>query len=549
MTTKPPLDERILNLMTKGSSAVRRDLCDREFLYFAIYYHPEYFTHKIPEFHFDLYQDCKDLTSGILDEAAWIIFRDGAKTSLAKIFIEYLICTKKKRYINVDSYDDANSEAILFDVTVSLQTNPKIINDFGQLYFKKPVKQEMSEAKMKRIKNFVTENDVRVEAFSTQQSTRGRLYKNMRPDFILFDDFETNKTKDSYPIIHKIIEHIDEWRAGKTAGASALYLGNYITEGGAVEYVMDAMKRSARACLRLVNATDKEGNPNWPDKHTVSIAEASEYNKSQSDPKKFRVALEQKKVDLGEAVYQSEWMNNPAHGADKIFDRTRIEEMLKSALPAKRAIAGFKIWREYDPSHRYAIGADTAKGVGKDANASVLIDFSTMPNRVVATYKNNLMSPDIFAFELKRQGEIFGLPLIAPEINNTGYATITQLKRIYKNIFIGIKDEKIKSPVNDEYGWDTNAATKPEMIFQLKRAIEDGILVTYDEDLINEMKYYAQKDVNAPNKLVEGMTRHYDLLTACAIAWMMRSYAKIPNTQKRSLNQSPHTPAAGEYGG
>ncbi len=544
------IDDRIIDLLLNGTPGMRKELCRQEPMYFAIWYFPEYFTHQIPNFHYDFYQDIKDLMAGNLDEAAWIAFRDSAKSSIAKIaLICWAVCFKLEQYINVDSYDKSNAESILFDVTVALQTNKKIIRDFGHLYHKKPTKDALSEAKMKRISNFITENDVKVEAFSTQESTRGRLYKNMRPGLILFDDFETNKTKDSYPVIHKIKEHIDEWRAGRAAHARALYLGNYIVEGGVVEYVMDNLNRSARGKVRLINAADKDGNPSWPAKHTKTKTEAELFNQTITDPRQRKVSLEERREQLGNSVYEAEMMNNPAHGGDKVFDRDIIEGLLKGARAPIRAVAGFKIWKEYDPSHRYAIGADTAKGIGKDANAAVLIDFSSIPNKVIGTYKNNLMAPDIFAFELKREGEMYGQCLVAPEINNTGYATVTQLKRIYKNIFVGVKDEKIKAPVNDEYGWDTNSATKPEMIFQLKRALEDGLLVAFDEDLLNEAKYYGQKDLMLANKLVDGMTRHYDLLTACAIAWQMRSYAKIPNMQKKPLNQTVHTPIAGEYGG
>lgn len=546
------IDERIRNLLINGTTGQRLELCRREPMYFAIWYFPEYFTHKIPPFHYDFYSDCKALTDGTYDEVAWIAAREFGKTALAKIaLIIWCIAYKKKNYINVDSYDKSNAESILFDVTVALQSNKKLISDFGHIYHPKPQKDAMSEAKMKRIANFITETGIKVEAFSTQESTRGRLYKNMRPDLIVFDDIENNKTKDSYPVIHKIKEHIDEWRAGRTAGASGLYLGNYITEGGVVEYVMDLMKRNERSCLRLVNIVNKSGEPNWPDKHVLTKTEAAVINTGIADPRSRKRSIEEIKESLGNSVFEAEMMNNPAHGGDKLFDREAIDALLKLARPPIRTVAGLKIWYEYNPSHRYAIAADTAKGVGKDSNASCIIDFSTTPNRVVATYKNNLMSPDIFGYELKRQGELYGIPLIAPENNNTGYATLMVLKKIYptSKIFIPLQQEKVKEKLDEEYGWNTNSATKPEMTYQFKSAVEDGKLVIYDEDMLNECKYYSQKDL-VTMKLVEGMTRHFDLMTSGMICWMMRTHAKISVIGgARKVVQAQHVPIAGEYGG
>lgn len=553
MIERKSLDERIEALMNNGSRGHRLEICKRDFIYFAVYYFPQYFSHQIPPFHYDMYNDCNKLAKGELSEVAWIIFREGAKTSIAKMFLIYMICHKLKNYINVDSYDDANCESILFDVTVALQTNAKLIADYGHLYHKKPEKNALIEAKMKRIKNFITENGVKVEAFSTQQSTRGRIYKEFRPDFFLIDDFENNQTKDSYPKIHRIKEHINELRSGLPVNAGVLYLGNYITEGGAVEFVMDAMRRDPERCrLRLVNAEDRSGNPSWPGKYTRTNAQAAEINATIDIPRRRRISLESRKQSLGVAVYQSEMMNNPAHGGDKVFDRAIIDELIKNSRDPLREVAGLKIWYEFNPSHRYAIGADTAKGVGKDSNASAIVDFSTIPNRVVATYRNSLMSPDIFGYELKRQGDMYGLPLLAPENANTGYATLTVLKKIYptNRIYVPIREEKLKEKLSDDYGWETNSATKPEMIYQLKRAVEDGLLAIYDVDLLNELKFYGQKDL-VTMKLVDGMTRHYDVLIAVAIAWMMRTHAKLSSDQmrKRAPNQSKHVPIAGEYGG
>ena len=43
---------------------------------------------------------------------------------------------------------------------------------------------------------------------------RGRIHGHQRPDFLLLDDFETNKTKDSEAITKSVIAHIDEFKGG-----------------------------------------------------------------------------------------------------------------------------------------------------------------------------------------------------------------------------------------------------------------------------------------------------------------------------------------------
>jgi hypothetical protein len=43
---------------------------------------------------------------------------------------------------------------------------------------------------------------------------RGRLHKDRRPDFVLLDDFQTNKTKDSKAYIEQVQKHINEFATG-----------------------------------------------------------------------------------------------------------------------------------------------------------------------------------------------------------------------------------------------------------------------------------------------------------------------------------------------
>jgi hypothetical protein len=77
------------------------------------------------------------------------------------------------------------------------------------------------------------------------------------------------------------------------------------------------------------------------------------------------------------------------------------------------------------------------------------------------------------------------------------------------------------------YGWNTNAATKPKALFALSKAISDGLLELNDEDLINECKSYTRNDLMDKEQDPRLTTRHFDLLIACAIAWQMKDFAKI----------------------
>lgn len=527
------ISPRVIDVLENGTPKQRRFICNDEFIYFAIYYFREFFEYQIPGFHFRMYNDLKRLMADEIDFLMWVMFRESAKTSIAKMFVVWCICYRKRRFINFDSYDKDNAEASTFDIANWLISNKRIIRDFGQLYIER---KHDDKKTMKRLNEFITTNGVKVKAYSTQESTRGRIYDRFRPDLYVVDDFETSKTKQSMPITEKIGEHLDELKGGLAVGAKVIYLCNLITEAGNVYKMIEAAKEDPRMKVRRVDVV-MDDQIQWPDKYVATDKEAAEIMTKHN---KQVVSLEAKKRSLnagGKRVYEVEMMNNPAAAGSIVFDRQKIDEMLEDAKPPVETLAGLRMWERYNPKHRYAIGADTAKGVGRDHNASVAIDFSTMPSKVVATYKNNEIAPDTFAYELKRQGDIYGSCLIAPEKNNTGWATLTQLKQIYKNIFAQVpKDKKVNTPSkNPELGWETNRATRPEMIYQLKSAVEDGLLDIMDEELLLELKKYTQEDLEDYS---EKTTRHFDMLMACAIAWAMRDFAKVTEAPKKKWKQS-----------
>lgn len=534
------LNKARTDLLLNGTPDQRKYACSRSLLLFAVYYFSEYFTYRIPEFHYDFYDDAEALASGTMKEAAWIAFRESAKTSIAKIFLVWLIAYKKKKYINADSYDKENAERILFDVVLALQTNYKLKADFGELY---NVSRSSDESTMKRVSNFVTNNKVRVEAHSTQESVRGRLHGNQRPDFFLLDDVETSKTTDSVPITQKVIAHIDEMKTGLAVGGSILYLGNYIIENGTVAYIMRSVEGSGGK-VRFVPVVNKDGSIAWPGKYVATDVEAFAINKD-LPREKHKVSLEAKKRELnagGKRVYEVEMLNDPIAAGSAFFDRRIIDRLLTQTEQPKEDRAGFLMWRNYLPSHRYAIGADTSMGQGRDANASVAIDFYPTPAMQMGSYANNEIPPDQFAHELKREGMMLGTCLLAPETNaQSGGTCLTTLKMIYDigKIYRKRDDQKAMNVMVDKLGWETNGKTKHDILFGLKSGVEDGSLLILDARILKEMRSFTYSDADNLGTTKQDLsTNHWDLLIACAIAWEMRKYAEgAPTTVQKNYVQ------------
>src|SRR5256885_10788341 len=84
-----------IDLLINGTRDERTYACAKSFKLFAIFYATRYFTYKPAAFHDDFFQDFEDLVTGNVKEAAWIAYRESAKTSIAKLGLIWIIARKQ----------------------------------------------------------------------------------------------------------------------------------------------------------------------------------------------------------------------------------------------------------------------------------------------------------------------------------------------------------------------------------------------------------------------------------------------------------------------
>ncbi len=539
-------EEVFKNKVIFGTLDQRHFICENSFPYFAFYYFNDYFVYESPHYHWDFFDDCEKLVEGELRDVLWIAFRESAKTTIAKMFVTWCIVYKKKKYIAWDSYDGTNAESALFDIALTLQTNRKIIRDFGQLYrkrkkFKTKQEQEEDEPTVKTLGNFITENKIKVERFTTQESARGRISGKNRPDLFIFDDIENTITKESLALTSRIIRHVDEVNSGLQNTGSVLYLGNYISEEGVIAHIKSRLEGKSGKMVRNIKIIEN-GAPTWPDKYVMTNKQA--LIKNVAIPREEHViSLEQKRADLGDTVFNTEMMNDPGKSGDYYFDREKVRRAIEKAREPMKNSAGLKTWGIFDAKHRYGGGADTAEGIGADSCTTVIFDFSQRPAEVIATYKSNEIPPSTFAHEIVRHALLFGECFFIPEINNTGYATLAELLNLkYTNLYQREVKNKTTDRVTKEYGWRTTSGVKHDVFSQFKTAFESGEFNIWDIDLLNEMYHYTKQAIRLLKK-EEGMTRHFDLLQAAVLAWEARRYALLSKDDKKDMYKAPARPA------
>ncbi len=542
----------LMEMVVRGNRDQRVYICEQQFAAFAMYYFSEFFTYDIPDFQWRMYAALDRFTRGAFTYLLWVMFRESAKTTLAKIYVVYCICYRKKRFINWDAFDKGNAEQALFDISSWLQTNRLIIGDFGQLYFEDP-KKASRESRMKRMGEFITVNGVKVKAYSTQESTRGRIYGKFRPDLYVLEDFETSKTAESVAVTAKVIKHMDELKSGLSVDGQVIFLCNLITETGSVGSLLQEAKENPAAWHVQNVAVEENGEISWPGKYVRTNDEAAVINAMIPNRKEYVVSLEQKRKDLnsgGRKVYEAEMLNSPEASGELFFDRARIDRDIIEARkhPPIKEVGSFRIYEEYKAKYRYAGGADTSKGVMRDACTSIFGRFSMLDreaSKIVGAYDSNTTAPDDFGDEMASQGRMFGECLLAPELNNTGFATVTRLKAIYpvSRIYRQVKEDQIGKNTTKDLGWEANSQNVSAIYYAFRTGYDEGSIEIWDIKLLNEMRMFTKRDLESASRRAEqasvegGVTRHFDLLRAACIWWEMRHHAIVAPVKKSSSQE------------
>lgn len=373
----------------------RKYLCEKSLMYFSIYYFTKFHFFRMPEFHKDWYKDLMftDLVGLIL-----VTFRESAKTSLAKIKIIHNICYSKKRFQIWTSYDQTKAEANLYDIALELQTNKKLIADFGNLFFEEKSIDKFT--KKKSIGEFITTNKIKVKAYSTGQSPRGEVYGEFRPDFIVLDDIETLKTIESEPKTYEVTQYIDELLSGLAGNANVLVLGNRLLEGGSISYMEEKVKDNLKWRLHDIPVII-DGEIVWQDKYVHTDKEAEQVNEGIQDELLRKISLETKQKLLGYQAYNREMLNTPITEEEREFKKDWWKYREPKDLEVKRV--------------RRFLTIDTAISEKESADSTGIVDNSIDSEGFwnIRAYKYRINPKELidllFTWHKKRNFESIGI--------------------------------------------------------------------------------------------------------------------------------------------
>lgn len=235
-----------------------------------------------------------------------------------------------------------------------------------------------------------------------------------------------------------------------------------------------------------------------------------------------RWADEQRRV-LGEQKYLQEIECEFMGSSGTLISGSALKS-LAFVKPLHKADSGINIYHQPEKEHSYTVVVDTSRGKGLDYSAAVVVDVSAIPYKVVATYKDNNISPLVYPSIIKRLGDYYNAAYALIEINDNGQQVADSLfdDYEYENILSTVE---IKKRIALTWGYGnkstrgirTTKSVKRLGCSLLKNLIEGQKLLIQDFDTIAELSTFVAKGTS-----FEAEEGSHDDLVMCLVlfAWM-----------------------------
>jgi predicted phage terminase large subunit-like protein len=188
------------------------------------------------------------------------------------------------------------SEELLGAIIEELETNERIIRDFGRIAGYVPPRAE--EKKKWTASEIRTLTDVKVIARGTNTRLRGIKYKQYRPDLIVLDDIENDENVQSSEQREKLRNLFTK---------SILNLGSHETQilmvGTILHFdslLMNIIENPPEGWFVKLYRAIESNEPLWPEWWTLDL-------------------LEKKKEDIGSIAFEQEFMNNPLDPSQQVL--------------------------------------------------------------------------------------------------------------------------------------------------------------------------------------------------------------------------------------
>ena len=205
---------------------------------------------------------------------------------------------------------------------------------------------------------------------------------------------------------------------------------------------------------------------------------------------------------------------------NSLISGNTLEQLIK--IDPIENIEDFAIFKYPEEGHTYVITVDCSEGVGGDYHAATVTDITESPYEVVATYKNNTLSPLLLPNLLFNIGSKYNDALILIESQSSGSQVGNDLyyDLEYENTLMTIQEkgkQVLGFNANGRIGVKTSKQVKAIGCSTIKTLIEDGKINLNDERIIDEFGDFVPKG----NSYAAAQGAHDDqVMTMVLLGWL-----------------------------
>jgi hypothetical protein len=207
---------------------------------------------------------------------------------------------------------------------------------------------------------------------------------------------------------------------------------------------------------------------------------------------------EEQRRQLGDLKYNQEVLCKFLGSALTLIRSDIIEQMsFDNPIYQKEGLDVY----EFSEKHKsYVLVADTAKGVGGDYSAFVVIDVTEVPYKIVAKYRDNQIAPMLYPSVIYRVAKEYNDAYTLVEINSSEQvAHILYQEYEYENILFVQRDSKgqrisggFAGAGKTSLGVNTDKKVKRIGCFNFKSLVEEKKILIPDADIISEISTFIE---------------------------------------------------------
>jgi len=153
------------------------------------------------------------------------------------------------------------------------------------------------------------------------------------------------------------------------------------------------------------------------------------------------------------------------------------------------------------PGHSYILVADVSRGIGGDYSAFTVIDITEMPYKLVAKYRDNLISPLLFPNIIHKVAQEYNNAFVLVEVKENGQtiSDTLQYELEYENLLYvtrGQGGQHITAGFGKTSGIQNGVMTSAQVkrigCDAFKTLVEENKLLINDVDVISEISTFIQ---------------------------------------------------------